>query len=201
MKYLLDIQKGLGIMETKKIQSLEDLRNLVICCIKDSLSVDDTIRIINSDYEVLFNLKGIPLTQIISLIYCKYKNDIDEIKEFSEIGIYESEFLFLKDIVNVSERKILYTLLVLSKYNDHPSGWIKYEKDFIFELWGLKLSNKQKTELLNQCCEDGIELSVVGSKNPIICFKVKFRDIDNNLFIKIPTFKDLKKIYFELFGE
>lgn len=201
MKYLLDIQKGMEIVSTKKVRSFVDLKNLVLCFMKEGIVCEDATKIINSDYEILFDLKSIPLYQIISLIYCKFKDEIDELRDFEDVNIYEEEYLFLKEISDLTERKILYTFLVLSKYNDHPSGWIRYEKDFIFDLWGLKVNGAKKVELLNTCCKDGLDLSVIGGKNPIACFKVRFRTIQDKPFIKINKFCDLKKIYFELFGE
>ena len=96
-----------------------------------------------------------------------------------EFEIYESEVRYLQSVKNEADRKILFLLLAISKYDNHPTGWIKYNRDLLFNFWGLKLTKPQRSEVIKRCCEIGaIDLRVIGSKNPIVCFKVNFRSYD-----------------------
>ena len=164
------------LLETKEIASLDELKQLTVYFTQKGVDVLQILETLEN-YEIKFEIKGVKIEEIVRLLVAINPPSKKEKQE--EFEIYESEVRYLQSVKNESDRKILFLLLAISKYDNHPTGWIKYNRDLLFNFWGLKLTNSQKSEVIKRCCESGaIDLRVIGSKNPIVCFKVNFRSYD-----------------------
>lgn len=75
-------------------------------------------------------------------------------------------------------RNLLCAYLAISRYDDYESGWINYHKKKIFSLAGFsKISEKIRNEIVMSFVTNGvIQLKVIGKKNPILCYKLTWRD-------------------------
>ena len=164
------------LLETKKITSLDELKQLTVYFTQKGVDVSQILETLEK-YEIKFEIKGVKIEEIVRLLAAINPPLKKERQE--EFEIYESEVCYLQRVKNEDDRKILFLLLAISKYDNHPTGWIKYNRDLLFNFWGLKLTNPQRSEIIKRCCESGaIDLRVIGSKNPIVCFKVNFRSYD-----------------------
>lgn len=164
------------LLETKEITSLDELKQLTVYFTQKGVDVSQILETLEK-YEIKFEIKGVKIEEIVRLLVAINPPSKKEKQE--EFEIYESEVRYLQSVKNENDRKILFLLLAISKYDNHPTGWIKYNRDLIFNFWGLKLTNPQRSEVIKRCCESGaIDLRVIGSKNPIVCFKVNFRSYD-----------------------
>ena len=157
------------LLETKEITSLDELKQLTVYFTQKGVDVAQILETLE--------IKGVKIEEIVRLLVAINPPSKKEKQE--EFEIYESEVRYLQSVKNEADRKILFLLLAISKYDNHPTGWIKYNRDLLFNFWGLKLTNPKKSEVIKRCCESGaIDLRVIGSKNPIVCFKVNFRSYD-----------------------
>ena len=164
------------LLETKEITSLDELKQLTIYFTQKGADVSQILETLEK-YEIKFEIKGVKIEEIVRLLVVINPPSKKEKQE--EFEIYESEVRYLQSVKNEADRKIPFLLLAISKYDNHPTGGIKYNRDLLFNFWGLKLTNPKKSEVIKRCCESGaIDLRVIGSKNPIVCFKVNFRSYD-----------------------
>lgn len=164
------------LLETKEIASLDELKQLTVYFTQRGVDVSQILETLEN-YKIKFEIKGVKIEEIVRLLVAINPPSKKEKQE--EFEIYESEVRYLQSVKNEADRKILFLLLAISKYDNHPTGWIKYNRDLLFNFWGMKLTNPQRSEVIKRCCESGaIDLRVIGSKNPIVCFKVNFRCYD-----------------------
>lgn len=164
------------LLETKEIISLDELKQLTVYFTQKGVDVSQILETLEK-YEIEFEIKGVKIEEIVRILVAINPPSKKERQE--EFEIYESEARYLQSVKNEVDRKILFLLLAISKYDNHPTGWIKYNRDLLFNFWGLKLTNPQKSEVIKRCCDNSaIDLRVIGSKNPIVCFKVNFRSYD-----------------------
>ena len=189
----------LKIIQSKKISSIKDIQVLVFYMIKKGFSVDDIKDKISTEYQVNYKIKDFSIESVIDILVQRGIPENLLKGESDSVEIYESEISHLKSVENADVRKILYLLLIIAKWSNHSSGWIRYDKKYLFNFWGFKYKDTEKTKVINECCKNGLDLRVVGSKNPIICFKLDFRDIDSKPIIVINETKDIKKTYCEVF--
>lgn len=75
-------------------------------------------------------------------------------------------------------KNLLCAFLAISRYDDYESGWINYHTKRIFTLGGFsKIPEKIKNEIVNNLVANGlIQLKVIGKKNPILCYKLSWRN-------------------------
>lgn len=164
------------LLQEKVISSLDELKQLTIYFTQQGLDVSQILETLEK-YEIKFEIKGVKIEEIVRLLVTINPPSKKEKQE--EFEIYGSEVEYLKKVGDATERKVLFLLLTISKYDNHPTGWIKYNRDLLFKFWGIKLTNPQKSAVINRCCKNGaIDLRVIGSKNPIVCFKVNFQSYD-----------------------
>ena len=96
--------------------------------------------------------------------------------DFHGVYLYQEEIDELRKVDSEEARKFLYLALIVHKWNNHPSGWVKYERDDFFKFWGLKdLKKAEKEQLAQIATAHGLELRVIGQKNPTVCYNVSFR--------------------------
>lgn len=187
-----------NILKTKKIFSLTELKDFCEYMVEQGVGTDRIIEVL-ADYDVQVGIKGVNLQDLVRVVVAKIEPTTKKGKN-EEITFYKSEVEYLKNIDDDVERKILYLLLAISKYDNHPSGWIKYKRELLFKFWGFYFTNSQKTEIMNRCCESGaIDLRVVGSKNPIVCFKVNFQTFDFGEEMITIRFEDVYESYEGIF--
>lgn len=164
------------LLQEKVITYLDELKQLTIYLIQQGLNTSQILEILEK-CEMKFELKGVKIENIVQVLVKMYPPQKKEKQENFEI--YNSEVEYLKNVGDATERKILFLLLTISKHDNHPTGWIKYNRNLLFKFWGLKLTSPQKSAIINRCCKNGaIDLRVIGSKNPIVCFKVNFQNYD-----------------------
>lgn len=190
------------LLQEKVISSLDELKQLTVYFTQQGLETEQILETLEK-YEIKFEIKGVKIEEIVRLLVAINPPSKKEKQE--EFEIYESEVRYLQGVENEVDRKILFLLLAISKYDNHPTGWIKYNRDLLFNFWGLKLTNPQRSEVIKRCCENGaIDLRVIGSKNPIVCFKVNFRSYDFANVVAELSFNDVSLIEFYddyLYGE
>lgn len=196
------IEDAQKIILNKKIKDIKDLQIIVSYMRGDNSDVDTIVKALD-DFKIGFTLKGVTIKQLTELIIAKEDPSKNMKGSFEQINIYPQEIDFLKKVDDKTgyTLKMLYLLLILSKWSNHPSGWIRYDKKFLFNFWNLQaLKESKRQQIMTDVCSNGIELRVIGSKNPIICFKVNFRFFDTKPIKTITNVKDIKNIFVELFG-
>lgn len=190
------------LLQEKVIASLDELKQLTIYFTQQGLEADQILETLDK-YEIKFEIKGVKVEEVVRLLVTMNPPSKKERRE--EFEIYDSEVEYLKNVGDATDRKVLFLLLAISKYDNHPTGWIKYNRDLLFNFWGLRLTNSQRSEVIKRCCENGaIDLRVIGSKNPIVCFKVNFRSYDFANAVAELSFNDVSLIEFYdsyLYGE
>ena len=187
-----------NILKTKKISSLTELKDFCEYMTEQGVGTDHILKVL-ADYDIQVGVKGVSLQDLVRVVVAKIEPTTKKGKN-EEITFYKSEIEYLRNVGDEVERKILYLLLAISKYDNHPSGWIKYKRELLFKFWGFYFTNSQKTEIMNRCCGSGaIDLRVVGSKNPIVCFKVNFQAFDFGKEMVMIRFEDIFENYGRLF--
>lgn len=101
-------------------------------------------------------------------------------------GEEDEAFLYLSDIQALSRlladtketdpriASLLTSLLIYHRLNPHPSNWIRYERKIIFYLSSLSKLKTSCQEALTSRLHThyGFNMQVVGSTQPIPCFKI-----------------------------
>lgn len=113
--------------------------------------------------------------------------------EFNKLYLYEEEVQHLRSVQLVETRKFLYLALIVHKWNNHPSGWVRYEREDFFTFWGMNtLKTKEKESIAQDAVKNGLELRVIGSKEPIICYNVSFRKDFGNMAAMIDSEQQIR---------
>lgn len=99
------------------------------------------------------------------------------VEEVELFKVGSSESTALSCVEDVSVRKLLSVLLYVAKTNWHHTGWIKYDEVAVMELCKMK-NHSRFLEEVQKATKQGLSFRVVGSKNPILCFKLDFIDPD-----------------------
>lgn len=196
----IDENRAAKILETRRIGSLQDLQSLLCFYVSQGKTNEEIIEEAEG-FQWDFKIHNIEQKALINLIVKKGKTDSFGRGKFENVVLYESEREYLSTVHEENVRKILYLALVHSKWENHSSGWIHYSREMLFLFWGIKTSEKEKSKIVHQCSKHGMMLRVVGSKNPIVCFKINFRadeGIPVKLFLDVA---DIKMAYSELFEQ
>ena len=157
---------------------------------------DDAILTELCEYSYLFDINADSLKMVISkIIEGERIMSADEQK--IQIFITKEEVDCLKDLqVGEGVKKLLFVLLVSSKRSNHPSGWDEYKRKSYLKL--LQLTKKPKTyeQWIQQACSNKmVELRVVGSKNPITCFKLAFRNDGGEIITTLSSWDEINTVY------
>ena len=94
------------------------------------------------------------------------------------IDISQQEYDFISQISDRDVRVLFAVLVYCARRNWHPTGWIKYDEQKVMELGGFK-NHKRFLEITQRASKQGLDFRVVGSKNPILCFKLNWFDEDS----------------------
>ena len=89
------------------------------------------------------------------------------------IDISQQEYDFISQIGDRDVRILFAVLVYCARRNWHPTGWIKYDEQKVMELGGFK-NHTRFLEVTQKASRQGLDFRVVGSKNPILCFKLSF---------------------------
>ena len=104
--------------------------------------------------------------------------EIDEKTEYIKIG--QQDYETYKKLVSVDPditqlgKQLLFTLVYFYRANYHHTGWIRYDKKFIFHLAGIDELAKKQQEQITQYLHRlyGLDMRVIGSNSPTPCFKI-----------------------------
>lgn len=77
---------------------------------------------------------------------------------------------------NEDLRRLLLAFLIFYHDNFHPTGWVRYDRKNIFFLAGLQKASAKTQERLTSYLHKnyGLEMRVVGSNQPIPCFRFEW---------------------------
>lgn len=189
--------EALDILSRKTIKSLGELQIISYYLSSQGFS-EEEIKKKLADYKWKLSFPGVSSDSLIELCLRVQEPPAAMKGDFSEVKIFQSEIDFIRDTMGDDTRKLLFLFLVISKWNNHTTGWIRYERDFLFKFWKIKANEKQKEALIRDCCYNGIELRVIGSKHPVACFKVHFRAVDADPVRVITNPEEIKDCYYEL---
>ena len=144
-----------------------------------------------TDCKFLFDTSHIDTNDVIDLIIEDVYSGLAFKGEAKELNISYKELDFILQHQNQHSdlvpkhpnyfRDLLFALLVYSRFDDYETGWINYNRKRIFDLAGLsRLSEAKKNSLDNfLSTEEIVKLRVVGTKKPILCYKLPWRDVDD----------------------
>lgn len=149
---------------------------------------DGSIREFLLECERGFELNNQCFEQIVD---CLLKAPVKTKDTSATFVVYEDEWDFLLNVVNEEVRALFGVLIYVAKTNWHDSGWIKYDEPQIMQMLGIRNHGKF-LELVHQAVKLKLEFRVVGSKNPILCFKlpVFVRENEDELFALDYSLKD-----------
>lgn len=149
---------------------------------------DGSIREFLLECERGFELNNQCFEQIVD---CLLKAPVKTKDTSATFVVYEDEWDFLLNVVNEEVRALFGVLIYVAKTNWHDSGWIKYDEPQIMQMLGIRNHGKF-LELVHQAVKLKLEFRVVGSKNPILCFKlpVFVREDEDELFALDYSLKD-----------
>ena len=138
-----------------------------------------------------------------SIFYQVAKSKKYNLKKVDNIIVTKSEMEIIQSVKGKSRQKVLFTLLVLSKYynavSDKNKNWTNLEYKKIFKLANVQLSIQNQALLINDLYNCGfVNVSKnVGKPN----IQVNFVDNESDAVLTITRLKDLGKEYLMFCGE
>jgi hypothetical protein len=104
-----------------------------------------------------------------------YRNTLknDPQKGHHLVQITDKEIEFLQKLPNDTIKRLFYSLIIRAKVKPHKTGWISMDfENTIYYGFPDKEARNTKIEAFAQCTEYGFETLVIGSTNPVLCFKL-----------------------------
>ena len=138
-----------------------------------------------------------------SIFYQVVKSKKYNLKRVDNVIVTKSEMEIIQSVKGKSRQKVLFTLLVLSKYynavSDKNKNWTNLEYKKIFKLANVQLSIQNQALLINDLYNCGfVNVSKnVGKPN----IQVNFVDNESDTVLTIARLKDLGKEYLMFCGE
>ena len=163
-------------MITSKLKMVKEMLNLAKELKKEGSS-DSSLRESLSAFKTELGLSDGVFDEIINLISRTEISEEDKLETFS-ISIWEYEKL--ENIEDAEIRKLCAVLLYFVRTSWHPTGWIRYDENKIMSFCGIKNHNFFLDVVQGACTAGLLSFRVVGSKNPIICFKLEIVEEDLN---------------------
>lgn len=170
---LYDIYKGIRLKQEQERE--DDTQNPT--CAKNA-QVQIILNALRDFYEFDIALKE---TQTLaSYLVDVFSRAFQAEKQTHYITISSYDYKMLKQYFalhkeqNIILKKLLISFAVYASYDPYPTNWIKYDRRTIFFLAGLekKKSSEQEAYVRQLHTDYGLELQVVGSTQPIPCFKL-----------------------------
>ena len=163
-------------MITSKLKMVKEMLNLAKELKKEGSS-DSSLRESLSAFKTELGLSDGVFDEVINLISRTEILEEDKLETFS-ISIWEYEKL--ENIEDAEIRKLCAVLLYFVRTSWHPTGWIRYDENKIMSFCGIKNHNFFLDVVQGACTAGLLSFRVVGSKNPIICFKLEIVEEDLN---------------------
>ena len=163
-------------MITSKLKMVKEMLNLAKELKKEGSS-DSSLRESLSAFKTKLGLSDGVFDEVINLISRTEILEEDKLETFS-ISIWEYEKL--ENIEDAEIRKLCAVLLYFVRTSWHPTGWIRYDENKIMSFCGIKNHNFFLDVVQGACTAGLLSFRVVGSKNPIICFKLEIVEEDLN---------------------
>lgn len=138
-----------------------------------------------------------------SIFYQVVKSKKYNLKKVDNVVVTKSEMEIIQSVKGKSRQKVLFTLLILSKYynavSDKNKNWTNLEYKKIFKLANVQLSIQNQALLINDLYNCGfVNVSKnVGKPN----IQVNFVDNESDAVLTITRLKDLGKEYLMFCGE
>lgn len=121
--------------------------------------------------------------------------------ELNTVDITEKEIEILTAIDDDTLRRVLYFLLIVSKWNNHPSGYIRFRKEDILDFWRGDIKPQQLKQIMRSSeFNKYIKLLVIGAKRPVICFSIAIRSDEQGIF-RFRNGEEVKTFYNNVWGE
>ena len=163
-------------MITSKLKMVKEMLNLAKELKKEGSS-DSSLRESLSAFKTELGLSDGVFDEVINLISRTEISEEDKLETFS-ISIWEYEKL--ENIEDAEIRKLCAVLLYFVRTNWHPTGWIRYDENKVMSFCGIKNHNFFLDVVQGACTAGLLSFRVVGSKNPIVCFKLEIVEEDLN---------------------
>lgn len=99
-----------------------------------------------------------------------------------KISFSKIEVDFLRSLPTEEIKRIFYSLMCQAKVCPHSSGWVKLNFPDSMK-YGFDSSKVKKLKItcLSQCREYGFDARVIGSNDPIVCFKLDIPGKDDGV--------------------
>ena len=163
-------------MITSKLKMVKEMLNLAKELKKEGSS-DSSLRESLSAFKTELGLSDGVFDEVINLISRTEISEEDKLETFS-ISIWEYEKL--ENIEDAEIRKLCAVLLYFVRTSWHPTGWIRYDENKVMSFCGIKNHNFFLDVVQGACTAGLLSFRVVGSKNPIVCFKLEIIEEDLN---------------------
>ena len=124
------------------------------------------------DEYLLFLPKGSYKIELLKKVWGRHIAS-KKIETEVEIVFYNNEVAFLQSLPTEEIKRLFYSLMCKAKLRPHGSGWIRLDFEETIR-YGFPESKAKKLRLenLSQCREYGFDAQVVGSNQPVLCFKL-----------------------------
>lgn len=199
-QFFVTLERVAPILQSKKLTSYRDLCRLVYYYKSYGWKNEDIAKEL-SGFEWGFSLKAKSKKEIMGTVLEEWEK-IRTDGSFSEVCLYEDEVEYLQGIGNPITRKILYVALLYAKWSNHPSGWIRYKRDDFFDFWNIKISARERDTIMGECTSmHGMELRVIGSATPMVCYQLSFREHMGNVVRNIFDPDEIALAYYSVIGE
>ena len=162
-------------MITSKLKMVKEMLNLAKELKKEGSS-DSSLRESLSAFKTELGLSDGVFDEVINLISRTEISEEDKLETFS-ISIWEYEKL--ENIEDAEIRKLCAVLMYFVRTNWHSTGWIRYDEAKVMSLCEIKNYGSFIDVVQRACAAGLLSFRVVGSKNPIICFKLDFVEEDS----------------------
>ena len=201
-EYVFDIlSRGEKVFDSKSISSLSDLNDLIFY-FKMQGFLSSEIPALLSDFQYNIGEYGINREEWVNIVLKNVNNSKPVSGSYKGgLSFFASEIQHIKNIPSTDVRKILFLSLFIYKWNNHPTGWIRFSQNSLFDFWKLKYPPKKKNAIIKECCKQGMELRVVGSKSPVVCFGLNFQQDKGEEVFKIEKLEDVRSCFSCFIGD
>lgn len=137
-------------------------------------------------------------------LICKYISRASSRKlvEIDYVPITQNEIDKIREVKNKSKEKLLFTLLIMAKYNNLKSGrnqnndWVNLEEKEIFKLARVSCNKRDRDKMIYELKEDGYIKN--SKKITSLNMQVLFVDNESDPVLKITDMRELGFQYEEL---
>lgn len=149
-------------------------------------------------FNFKFSVLGIDWLGVILGIVKRFEDAAFISGTWDKVIIYKEEVEKLQYIKELTAQQIMYLLLIIHKWNNHISGWVDFPRMACFDFWEKGgLTNREKEEVMRECTANGLELRVVGNKNPIICFNINWLQKEGKIAFEVKNELDIEPLFKE----